>query len=80
MYFHSIVAVHGLQGDFERTWEKNGEVWLRDFLGDKIPNVQVLSFGYNSLITHSGWTHQLEDFARQLLQAVKNYRNDSDRV
>ncbi|KAH7323803.1 hypothetical protein BKA65DRAFT_75179 [Rhexocercosporidium sp. MPI-PUGE-AT-0058] len=74
-----IVAVHGLQGDFEKTWEEGGQIWLRDFLGDLVPNVQVLSFGYNSLVYSPGWTNQLEDFARQLLQAVKNYRNDSDR-
>ncbi|KAL2059814.1 hypothetical protein VTL71DRAFT_10198 [Oculimacula yallundae] len=75
-----IVAIHGLQGDFEKTWEEDGQIWLRDFLGDLIPNVQVLSFGYNSRICSPGWTNQLEDFARQLLQAVKNHRNDSDRV
>ncbi|KAG4431327.1 hypothetical protein IFR05_013188 [Cadophora sp. M221] len=76
----SIVAVHGLQGDFEGTWEEGGHIWLRDFLGDLIPDIQVLSFGYNSLVYSPGWTNQLEDFARQLLQAVKNHRNDSDRV
>jgi hypothetical protein len=72
--FHfSIIAVHGLQGDWERTWEEDGKIWLRDFLGKKIDRVQVLSFGYNSIIASSGWAHELEHFSAQLLQNVKNH-------
>jgi surfactin synthase thioesterase subunit len=62
------------------TWEQDRKIWLRDFLGKKIDNIQVLSFGYNSVINFEGWTHQLEDFSNQLLQAVTIYRRDSERV
>ena len=48
MSHFSIIAVHGIQGDWEKTWEADGKIWLRDFLGRKIDKVQVLSFGYNS--------------------------------
>jgi hypothetical protein len=69
----SLVAVHGLQGDWEKTWEQDGKIWLRDFLGKRIDRVQVMSFGYNSMMNSSEWTHNLDDFSRQLLQAVKNH-------
>ncbi|PMD50811.1 ankyrin [Hyaloscypha bicolor E] len=68
-----IIAVHGLQGDWEKTWEADGKVWLRDFLGKKIDRIHVLSFGYNSIIASSGWEHELEHFSAQLLQEVKNH-------
>jgi hypothetical protein len=64
--------VHGLQGDWEKTWEQDGRIWLRDFLGKRIERLQVLSFGYNSMITNSEWTHDIEQFSSQLLQSLKN--------
>jgi hypothetical protein len=73
MSHFSIIAVHGIQGDWEKTWEADGKIWLRDFLGRKIDKVQVLSFGYNSMPFSSGWAHELENYSAQLLQAVKNH-------
>jgi cytochrome c biogenesis protein ResB len=70
----SIVAVHGLRGDWQKTWEADGKVWLRDFIQDDIKEIQVLTFGYNAMLDASGWTHELEDFALQLLNRLKNNR------
>lgn len=52
---HSIVAVHGLSGDWEKTWANpdTGKLWLRDFIAsdddDRIAcaGLRVLSFGYD---------------------------------
>jgi hypothetical protein len=48
-----IVAIHGLNGHREKTWTaRNGVHWLRDLLPHDIPNVRILSWGYDAN-THS---------------------------
>ncbi|KAF8526934.1 hypothetical protein BU17DRAFT_82396 [Hysterangium stoloniferum] len=44
-----IVAIHGLDGDRERSWTaENDTLWLRDFLPDDVPNARILTYGYDS--------------------------------
>ncbi|KAF1936850.1 hypothetical protein EJ02DRAFT_413325 [Clathrospora elynae] len=44
-----IVAVHGLNGHFEKTWTAgNGVNWLRDLLPRDLPNARILSWGYDA--------------------------------
>ncbi|KAA6416359.1 MAG: Kinesin light chain [Lasallia pustulata] len=47
-----IVAVHGLNGHYEKTWTTNNVNWLRDLLPSDIPNARILSWGYDAN-THS---------------------------
>ncbi|KAF2813521.1 uncharacterized protein BDZ99DRAFT_412343 [Mytilinidion resinicola] len=48
-----IVAIHGLNGHCEKTWTtSDGVNWLRDLLPHDLPNVRVLSWGYDAN-THS---------------------------
>lgn len=49
----SVVAIHGINGDREKTWTRNGVNWLRDLLPSIIPNARIFSWGYNAA-THSG--------------------------
>ncbi|KAL4870668.1 hypothetical protein BDV12DRAFT_195147 [Aspergillus spectabilis] len=56
MWVQSIVAIHGLnpknkERHAERTWEVNGNIWLRDFLPKQLPQARILLFGYNSSVT-----------------------------
>ncbi|RYP68500.1 hypothetical protein DL771_006652 [Monosporascus sp. 5C6A] len=46
----AIVAIHGLNGHYERTWtdEKTGVNWLRDCIA--IGNARIMSFSYNSSV------------------------------
>ncbi|QDS77953.1 hypothetical protein FKW77_001558 [Venturia effusa] len=74
-----IIAVHGINGDYEHTWthKKNGTLWLRDLLlnDTEIPaNTRVFSYGYDSLVYFSHSTAKKEDYARGLLQALKGIR------
>ncbi|KAI6080112.1 P-loop containing nucleoside triphosphate hydrolase protein, partial [Hypoxylon rubiginosum] len=44
-----IVAIHGLNGHREKTWTAdNGVHWLRDLLPDDLPNVRILTWGYDA--------------------------------
>jgi len=47
---HSIVAVPGLGSNGFGAWKAKGgpEMWLRDFLPEKVSNVRVLLYGYNA--------------------------------
>lgn len=46
---YSIIAVHGLDGHWKRSWvAKNGVFWLQDLLPQAIPEARVYSYGYDS--------------------------------
>jgi hypothetical protein len=51
---HSIVAVHGLNGDPFRTWttEESGKMWLGDpsLLPSNLKNSRILTYGYNAMV------------------------------
>ncbi|KAI2623161.1 hypothetical protein GGR54DRAFT_629751 [Hypoxylon sp. NC1633] len=48
-----IVAIHGLNGHPDKTWTAgNGVHWLRDLLPKDLPNVRILTWGYDAN-THS---------------------------
>lgn len=58
--FFSIVAIHGLNGDRDKTWTAdNGKNWLRHFLPKDIPNARIFTFGY------SAHTHSCSDVSQQ---------------
>ena len=52
---HSIVAVHGLNGDPLRTWTTEGseKLWLKDpsLLPSNLKNSRILTYGYNAMVT-----------------------------
>ncbi|KAI1019242.1 hypothetical protein LB503_009169 [Fusarium chuoi] len=49
-----IVFLHGLRGDREKAWTKNGAVWPKDLLPDDIPASRIFLFGYDTNITSAG--------------------------
>ncbi|KAK2929023.1 Alpha/Beta hydrolase fold [Fusarium oxysporum f. sp. vasinfectum] len=49
-----IIFLHGLRGDREKTWTKNGVVWPKDLLSDDIPATRIFLFGYDTNITSAG--------------------------
>jgi hypothetical protein len=74
-----IVAVHGLNGHFKKTWSSStngqGEVnWLQDFLPDQITNARIMSFGYNSVLQFSKSVSDVYNFAEQLLECLTSRR------
>lgn len=68
-----IVAVHGLNGHYRKTWTAlsegaKGECWLQDFLPEQIPNARIMSFGYNSAVQFSKSVADIGTFAEGLLE------------
>ena len=74
-----IVAIHGLNGHFEKTWTTEGTDgarvnWLRDLLPKKLPNTRILAFSYNYLVQSGNSTAGILDFATQLLEEILTVR------
>jgi protein SERAC1 len=74
-----IIAVHGLNGHYEKTWQETGPDgppvnWLRDFLPSQIPYARIMSYGYNSTILFSKSEADFGTFAEQLLEDVLSRR------
>ena len=76
-----IVAIHGLNGDYSRTWtaitSAGTEVnWLKheDFLPNHLENARIMSYGYNSGFQFSNSQAGISEFADQLLEDLISWR------
>lgn len=71
-----LVAIHGLGGHYNDTWtDKNTEQnWLRDFLPDQVPQLRIMSWGYNSGVLGSKSVGTVTTFAQGLLADLKTCR------
>jgi predicted alpha/beta-fold hydrolase len=75
----SIIAVHGLGGDWEKTWtDDNGALWLRDFLPSQLPSARIMSYGYNSSTAFSKAVTDINDEAAMLLDRLDGERQNED--
>ena len=65
-----IVALHGLNGHYRKTWTATPavgkpKVWLEDFLPEQIPNAGIMSCGYDSTVQLSKSVASIGTFAEQ---------------
>jgi hypothetical protein len=70
-----IIAVHGLNGHYERTWmsKSNNVLWLRDLLPKEMPGSRIYSFDYDSRIFTDN-VMDLDDYALKLLTGIQGVR------
>jgi len=82
----SIVFVHGLTGDRERTWTAKGASapWPQTLLPSRVPGARILTFGYDAYVVN--WTgaiskNYIADHASNLLAdlAARRGGNGADR-
>lgn len=75
-YALSVIAVHGLGGDFYRTWASNDSqnqtLWLSQLLPQDLPGARIFSFGYESAPTFSRSVSGITHSANRLLHHVKS--------
>lgn len=71
-----LVAIHGLNGHYDETWtDKNTtENWLREFLPGQVPQLRIMSWGYNSQVLGSTSMGNITTFAQGLLTDLKACR------
>jgi hypothetical protein len=77
-----IVAIHGLNGHYIRTWTAQSDLgeqknWLKDFLPQQIPNVRVMSYSYNSALQFSKSVADIGTFSEHLLNDLLSLRTSS---
>ena len=85
---HSVVLVHGLDGDPVETWEhitagtksQRRTVWPEDLLPKILPRVRVLSFGYNGDMYRSNSVAGIRGNAGALLSHLKSHRYGVDQT
>ena len=77
---HSLVAVHGLNGDPIKSWThpKTGSCWLKDkeFLPQDVPGARFFTFGYNADVCFGNTTAEIVDHAKDLLSSLIDERED----
>ena len=79
VYFDGdIVALHGLNGHFFKTWAYSETFWLSDLLPCAFPKAQIFSFSYPSEV-FTNYKGQMDSFARGLLNELQNKREDDRR-
>lgn len=80
----SLVFIHGLTGDRERTWKYgDAEPWPATLLPTTLPEARVLTFGYDAYVTDVGGVvskNRVSHHAMNLVAALATYRASNDTV
>ncbi|KAI1417468.1 hypothetical protein F5Y13DRAFT_184815 [Hypoxylon sp. FL1857] len=71
-----IVFVHGLFGSRSGTWTKGGVCYPRDFLGQDIPSVRIIAWGWTGALSATG---TFVDQAEALLADIARIRTGTSR-
>ncbi|KAF2174969.1 hypothetical protein K469DRAFT_612548, partial [Zopfia rhizophila CBS 207.26] len=77
---YSIITVHGIIGHPHRTWTcyNGGNLWLKDFLPNKIPTSHILIYRYPANLK-SRSTLTISDIAQNLLKQLIAFGCGHDR-
>ena len=82
---YSIIFVHGLTGDREKTWtaKDSSAPWPQTLLPSKVPDARILTFGYDAYV--ADWRgvvskNRIGNHSMNLLTAVATFREDDDTV
>lgn len=72
--------MHGLDGDAIETWThpKSKALWLKDFLPLQIPDVRIMTFGYNTDAAFRQSTAEVVDLAKSLLAGLVDKREEPE--
>jgi hypothetical protein len=78
IFYYSIVAVHGLDGDSTTTWThpESKKFWLKEFLPLDVTRSRVMSFGYNAKAAFGNSTADIMDHAKDLLSSLIDEREE----
>ncbi|CAH0021548.1 unnamed protein product [Clonostachys rhizophaga] len=75
----SIVFIHGLSGDREKTWTgpNQTEPWPKTILPDRLPTARMLVFGYDAKwLKDSSSRNRVQEHASNLLASLGRHRGE----
>ena len=74
------MAIHGLNGHALNTWthKQNGIMWLRDFLHEEIPDVRIMTYGYNAKFRNFKTDQNLRVISMKLLAELVDHRRSKE--
>ncbi|EAL88797.1 LipA and NB-ARC domain protein [Aspergillus fumigatus Af293] len=77
-----LVAIHGLNGDPINTWThtETEVMWLRDLLPAAIPDIRIMTFGYNARFKNFTAQQDLRSISLKLLAELVDLRTTEDIV
>ncbi|EWC45501.1 hypothetical protein DRE_05359 [Drechslerella stenobrocha 248] len=79
-----IILVHGLGGDPFKTWthpagkKESAVLWPRDLLATEIPEVRILSYGYDTKVTswfESATSNMIHHHSETMVSRLHNFRS-----
>jgi hypothetical protein len=75
-----LVAIHGLNGDAFETWthETTKVMWLRDMLPEVLPNIRIMTFGYNARFKNFTAQQDLRSISSKLLSDLSDVRTTEE--
>lgn len=81
-----IVFVHGLTGDYERTWTSTAPLkcfWPKELLPDDIEAARIMSWGYNAGVAGASAretlsANRIKDHALDLCTALAHLRTENE--
>jgi hypothetical protein len=69
------VALHGLGGGCDSTWSHpQGANWLKDFIKEDVPDVRIMTYGYNASLRGGASKHRPSEYAHTLLGLLDDVR------
>lgn len=76
----SLVAIHGLAGDPFTTWThvKGHPMWLRDLLPQVMPNIRIMTYGYNTSFLNYTAKQDVRSIAAKLLAELADLRSGEE--
>jgi hypothetical protein len=76
----SLVAVHGLDGHAVGTWThvQTRVFWLKDLLPAALPDVRVMTFGYNANLWNFTGQQTLRSISAKLLSELVDFRRAAE--
>ncbi|KGO72683.1 Tetratricopeptide-like helical [Penicillium italicum] len=71
-----LVAIHGLNGDAIDTWphKETKVMWLEDLLPEAIPNIRIMTYGYNARFKSFTAQQDLRSISYKLLAELVDLR------
>lgn len=71
-----MVAVTGLVGHAFGSWRsrETAQMWLKDFLPKDIPNIRVMSYGYNSNLIDDTVDENFQEYRQSFVHRLLDAR------